>query len=301
MKTNNDSLFVSFCDEEVIVNGWNDSVIAKITDENITQISYTDYGYTVQSDITHGYNGEVLDNSGLIYLRARYYDPSISRFIQIDTNYSGEKESIISQNRYAYTLNNPYKYVDRNGNWSFSTTLTDIASKIVQSIKDGTPIPTNVVTKSTTTTQSQSTNTNSNKGMIAAIAAVGLATSSAQIKAFEDIKPQMKQVQVVAKCPKQTNSTIAGLLDKVHTILDYVGWIPFGIGDIADGLNAFIYFARGMLLSGIINIACIVLPNALMAGAKQMGKACSNAYEFVSKLSPTVQSMGKTVTDFLEK
>ena len=31
-----------------------------------------------------GYNGEKLDESGNIYLRARYYDPRIGQFVQID-------------------------------------------------------------------------------------------------------------------------------------------------------------------------------------------------------------------------
>ena len=61
-------------------------------------------------------NGEVQDETGLIYLRARYYDPSMGRFIQIDNNYDGEEDVVNSQNKYIYTLNNPYKYVDRDGN-----------------------------------------------------------------------------------------------------------------------------------------------------------------------------------------
>lgn len=58
----------------------------------------------------------MLDSSELIYLGARYYAPENANFAQIDTNYDGEKDNIVSQNRYTYTINNPYKYVDRNGN-----------------------------------------------------------------------------------------------------------------------------------------------------------------------------------------
>ncbi|MGX8851070.1 DUF6531 domain-containing protein [Amedibacillus sp. YH-ame10] len=103
-------------DEVNIVSGLNNSIIAKVDDTNIKKINYSDYGAT--NDITsgNGYNGEMLDESGLIYLRARYYDPSVSRFVQIDNNYSGEKEQVASQNKYVYTLSNPYKYVDKDGN-----------------------------------------------------------------------------------------------------------------------------------------------------------------------------------------
>lgn len=38
--------------------------------------SYTDYGYTDDITSGFGYNGEVLDDTGLIYLRARYYNLS---------------------------------------------------------------------------------------------------------------------------------------------------------------------------------------------------------------------------------
>ena len=39
----------------------------------------------------------------------------MARFVSIDNNYAGEAEDINTQNRYVYTLNNPYKYVDRDG------------------------------------------------------------------------------------------------------------------------------------------------------------------------------------------
>jgi len=58
-----------------------------------------------------GYNGEKLDESGNIYLRARYYDPRIGQFVQID-RYRGESKEVESQNRYLYCLNYPSKYVD---------------------------------------------------------------------------------------------------------------------------------------------------------------------------------------------
>lgn len=37
------------------------------------------------------------------------------RFIQIDVRYDVDQEDVLSQNCYTYTLNNPYKTVDRDG------------------------------------------------------------------------------------------------------------------------------------------------------------------------------------------
>ncbi|WP_430112229.1 polymorphic toxin-type HINT domain-containing protein [Paenibacillus sp. B1-33] len=61
------------------------------------------------------YSGEYWDAAtNLQYLRARWYDPSIGRFINEDT-YEGELGNPLSQNLYAYVKNNPLKYVDPSG------------------------------------------------------------------------------------------------------------------------------------------------------------------------------------------
>ncbi|MGO4185412.1 RHS repeat-associated core domain-containing protein [Paenibacillus sp. TAF43_2] len=48
------------------------------------------------------------------YLRARYYDPSIGRFITKDT-YEGEITNPLTMNLYVYTANNPLRYIDPSG------------------------------------------------------------------------------------------------------------------------------------------------------------------------------------------
>ncbi len=54
------------------------------------------------------------DGFGLIDMRARYYDPLIGRFISADSivQAPGDPQTL---NRYAYTRNNPLKYVDPSG------------------------------------------------------------------------------------------------------------------------------------------------------------------------------------------
>lgn len=53
------------------------------------------------------YAREYLDNeTGLYYLRARYYDPSIGRFISEDS-YWGEDTNPLSLNLYTYCYNDP--------------------------------------------------------------------------------------------------------------------------------------------------------------------------------------------------
>lgn len=59
-----------------------------------------------------GYANQYEDPSGLIYMRARYYDPKLHRFISpdpVDASGAG------NFNRYAYANNSPYKYHDPSG------------------------------------------------------------------------------------------------------------------------------------------------------------------------------------------
>ena len=62
-----------------------------------------------------GYTGEQEDaNTGLVFLRARYYDPSTGRFVSRDP-FSGYLQRPQTQNLYAYVTNNPVNYLDPTG------------------------------------------------------------------------------------------------------------------------------------------------------------------------------------------
>ncbi|MFC6547154.1 RHS repeat-associated core domain-containing protein [Cohnella cellulosilytica] len=61
------------------------------------------------------YSGEYWDDStGLQYLRARWYDPTIGRFINEDS-YQGELNNPLTLNLYIYVANNPLIYRDPSG------------------------------------------------------------------------------------------------------------------------------------------------------------------------------------------
>ncbi|WP_173138072.1 RHS repeat-associated core domain-containing protein [Paenibacillus tritici] len=64
------------------------------------------------------YGGEFYDaESGLYYLRARYYDPYTARFISEDS-YRGEDTNPLSLNLYTYAHNNPILFLDPTGHWA---------------------------------------------------------------------------------------------------------------------------------------------------------------------------------------
>ncbi|NLS79687.1 MAG: RHS repeat-associated core domain-containing protein, partial [Chloroflexi bacterium] len=66
---------------------------------------------------TYHFTGQREESTiGLYYYGARWYDPALGRFVQAD--------SIVPNgaypqdfNRYAYTRNNPVKFIDSSGHW----------------------------------------------------------------------------------------------------------------------------------------------------------------------------------------
>ncbi len=62
---------------------------------------------------SRGYTGQRQDESGLLYLHARYYDPSLGRFVSPDPIVSGDR--LVGLNRYAYAVNDPVNHTDVMG------------------------------------------------------------------------------------------------------------------------------------------------------------------------------------------
>lgn len=81
--------------------------------------TYTPYGELIGGTITGvneaGYKGEVHDTESLQYLRARTYHTKYQVFLSEDTVVGCDTHPL-SQNRYTFALNNPYKYSDPSGN-----------------------------------------------------------------------------------------------------------------------------------------------------------------------------------------
>ncbi len=108
---------------QTYLSGNNQSVMDEVTSTGqVHHIEYDDTGKTEDKTKGYGYNGEKVDETGNIYLRARYYNPRIGQFVQID-NYKGTQENLISQNRYTYCLNNQYKYTDPSGHFVLEAAL----------------------------------------------------------------------------------------------------------------------------------------------------------------------------------
>jgi RHS repeat-associated protein len=77
---------------------------------------YRPYGADLSSSGARdnlGYLGERMDETGLMYFHARYYDPSIGRFISPDPIL--DARGIVGLNRYAYAGNDPINRADPSG------------------------------------------------------------------------------------------------------------------------------------------------------------------------------------------
>jgi RHS repeat-associated protein len=85
----------------------------------VGELRYFPHGKTRYTDGTtptnRRFTGQVEDATiGLYFYNARYYDPALGRFVQADTIVP-EPGNPQALNRYAYTVNNPLKYIDPSG------------------------------------------------------------------------------------------------------------------------------------------------------------------------------------------
>lgn len=87
---------------------------------------------TGTTENSYGFQGEEQDETGLVYLRARYMDPENGRFLSMDS-YGGNLSNPISQNRYLFANSNPVKYRDPRGEFSLGEEETVCSISIILS------------------------------------------------------------------------------------------------------------------------------------------------------------------------
>lgn len=75
----------------------------------------TVYGAMGNSNTAYGFTSEWTDVTGLVNLRARYYDPVSGGFVSRDS-WEGNQSQPISYNKWTYAFGNPTRYTDPSGN-----------------------------------------------------------------------------------------------------------------------------------------------------------------------------------------
>lgn len=97
---------------------------------------------TGTTDLGVGYQGEALDkDTGLIYLRARWYNPDLGRFMEMDTD-EGNQEDPRSLNKYAAFDDNGVDNSDPSGNYipnrgSAVFTINDASTGVFRTVLEG--------------------------------------------------------------------------------------------------------------------------------------------------------------------
>ena len=110
-------------------------------------ISYTMHGddiyslhYNMAEDNPFRYRGYYFDReTGFYYLKSRYYDPKIGRFISPDTTnvLTATPMGLTDKNLYAYCDNNPVVRVDFNGQfWDYVVDIGFLVWSVVDVIND---------------------------------------------------------------------------------------------------------------------------------------------------------------------
>jgi RHS repeat-associated protein len=92
--------------------------MADASGEVVHAAFYSPYGEVLSTagaaQTSYGYTGEQQDASGMVYLRARYYEPYLNQFIQPDTIVPDPRVPA-DWNKYTYTRDNPVNYTDPTG------------------------------------------------------------------------------------------------------------------------------------------------------------------------------------------
>lgn len=91
--------------------------------------SYRNDSAPTAADEKLGYTGHQYDpETGLVYARARYYDPEVGEFISRDS-YEGKTEDSPSLHRFAYAQANPLRYTDPTGHLQNEAQIQDQMDK----------------------------------------------------------------------------------------------------------------------------------------------------------------------------
>jgi len=91
-------------------------------------------GSTINPFTYNARDGVFDDGNGLYFMRARYYEPTLMRFVQKDQTFSGNLMDTQSLNRHAYAKGNPVQYVDPNGDIIVTTIVVGFTIGVLTEI-----------------------------------------------------------------------------------------------------------------------------------------------------------------------
>ncbi len=247
------------------------------------------------------YRGYFFDTeTGLYFLKARYYDPETGRFISQDDTQFLDPNTVNGLNLYAYCGNNPVMNVDPSGNWSwqeFGNVLATIGSAIVGILAVAGGIALSII---------------SFGAAIPGVVAFGLAVFSSALMGMGSA--------IMSNINSQLHTNGWGNVDlgKTWTAGGFgfiggaiTGAISFGVGEVAKGIGkAFGYLLSttkigGLLVSKVFSSSFLSKAMSILFesvggfGATMFGNYIGNDIFNLSSGDLTKNTIGSTVFSWL--
>ena len=192
------------------------------------------------------YRGYYYDTeTGLYFLKTRYYDPEVGRFITIDDISYIDPETINGLNLYAYCGNNPVMRVDENGNawwdWLFiavtvvAATIAGVAATVLSF------------------------------GAASPLVGLGLAALGGGLLGFSGAVVSDISSQVQAVGWGNVNMSQAWLAGGVGFAIGSIsGALSFGAGQVALGIGKGVGFALSKMVVAGVEVSKVFSTNLLM-------------------------------------
>ncbi|GMQ61009.1 RHS repeat-associated core domain-containing protein [Vallitalea maricola] len=205
------------------------------------------YNYDAYGNITskealvlnrYNYAGEQYDNvTGQYYLRARYYNPTIGRFIQEDS-FRGD-----GLNLYSYVQNNPVNLVDPSGYCGKKTKNSDTTADYLNSAEDGLNMTSKVLDSVSKLGQtyipeilkSAKRPNNIGIGQWNKLVATRVAEVIKDLKIFENLGTNLSKLQVFTVAGKNMQQNIENGTEASNVISDLTVDISFGFASVESG------------------------------------------------------------------
>ena len=276
----------------------------------LTKDNYRDYPGLVESPFNAAvpFRSQLISFSSLTDLKL-FCEKSINDKVVIGSDnwlfysmesdiddYKGTQDNITSQNRYTYCLNNQYKYVDPSGHKSILSIIASAANSVINAVGS---IFSNKKDEKKKTVKKPTTVPSKTTGAIASAVSNAVKIVNESTKAVKKVIQPVKKVKAKEPqpCPSPKSDKI---LDQLQFIIDVIGFLPVA-GDVCDAVNALIYFARGMIISAIISIGCIVFTMVADSLLKPLKWAAGKATDLAKRILEKLPDFPKRTISYLKK
>ena len=193
-----------------------------------------------------------IDQTGLYFYNARYYDATIERFISPDSVIP-DRTDPQAFNRYSYVVNNPLRYTDPSGSYF---------------------VPVNGTQAQLEWFWNELYNLKEIDAYRGSLDTWGRSDTRIELNLAECGAGTDLYTSIVSKVPLDQGGLKGGSnLDKIQSVMDIAGFVPV-IGDAVDAINGGIYLCRGQYGNAALSAGAVV---PVSGSAATVGKFANKA------------------------